>query len=84
MTSSQSDLADRLRKRQEEERQQIEEMPLRQLRRLGESLSSPARSAQRSIEADIEAATETVRALLIRVSLLPAAGAEPLSGHLRR
>ena len=31
------------------------------------------RCAQRSIEADIEAATETVRALLIRVWLVPAA-----------
>ena len=73
MTSSQSDLAARLRKRQEEERQQIEEMTLRQLRRLGVSLSNAASSAQRSIEADIEASTETVRALLIRVWLLPAA-----------
>ena len=73
MTSSQSDLAARLRKRQEEERQQIEEMTAQQLRRLGESLSSAARSAQRSIEADIEASTERTRALLIRVWLLPAA-----------
>ena len=73
MTSSQSDLADRLRKRQEEERQQIEELTLQQLRRLGVSLSNAAASAQRSIEADMEAATETVRALLIRVWLVPAA-----------
>ena len=73
MTSSQSDLAARLRKRQEEERQQIEEMTLQQLRRLGVSLSNAASSAQRSIEADIEASTETVRALLIRVWLLPVA-----------
>ena len=73
MTSTPSDLAARLRKRQEEERQQIEEMTAEQLRRLGVSLSNAARSAQRSIEADIEASTETVRALLIRVWLLPAA-----------
>ena len=73
MTSTPSDLAARLRKRQEEERQQIEEMTLQQLRRLGVSLSSAATNAQRSIEADIEAATEAVRALLIRVWLLPAA-----------
>ncbi len=73
MTSPQSDLAARLRKRQEEERQQIEEMTAEQLRRLGRSLSNAAASAQRSIEADIEAATETVRALLIRVWLVPAA-----------
>ncbi len=73
MTSSQSDLAARLRKRQEAERQQIEEMTAQQLRRLGESLSSAARSAQRSIEADMEASTERTRALLMRVWLLPAA-----------
>ena len=73
MTSNQSDLAARIRKRQDEERQQIEELTLQQLRRLGVSLSSAAASAQRSIEADIETATETVRALLIRVWLVPAA-----------
>ena len=73
MTSSQSDLAARLRKRQEDERQQIEEMTAQQLRRLGASLSSAARSAQRSIEADMEASTERTRALLMRVWLLPAA-----------
>ena len=73
MTSPQSELAARLRKRQDEERQQIEQLTLQQLRRLGVSLSSAAASAQRSIEADIEAATETVRALLIRVWLVPAA-----------
>ena len=66
-------MAARLRKRQEDERQQIEEMTAQQLRRLGESLSSAARSALRSIEADMEASTERTRALLMRVWLRPAA-----------
>ena len=47
MTSSQSDLAARLRQKWETDRREIEETAADELRRLGESLSSAARSAQR-------------------------------------
>ena len=52
---------------------EIEETGVTELRRLGESLNSAARSAQRSIDADMAAWTERTRALLMRAWLLPAA-----------
>ena len=73
MTSSQSDLAARLRRKLETDRREIEETAAAQLRRLGESLSSAASSAQRSIDADMAAWTDRTRALLMRAWLLPAA-----------
>ena len=73
MTSSQSDLAARLRQKWETDRREIEEAGVTELRRLGESLSSAATSAQRSIDADMAAWTERTRALLWRAWLLPAA-----------
>ena len=73
MTLSQSDLAGRLRQKWETDRQEIEETGARELRRLGESLSSAARSAQRSIDADMAAWTGRTRSLLMRAWLLPAA-----------
>ena len=73
MTSSQNDLAARLRRKWETDRREIEETGVTELRRLGESLNSAARSAQRSIDADMAAWTERTRALLMRAWLLPAA-----------
>ena len=73
MTSTRSDLAGRLRQKWETDRREIEETGTAELRRLGESLSSAARSAQRSIEADIAAWIGRTRALLMRVWLLPTA-----------
>ena len=73
MTSSQSDLAARLRQKWETDRKEIEETGAQELRRLGESLSNAARSAQRSIEADMAAWTGRTRSLLMRTWLLPAA-----------
>ena len=55
MTSSQSDLTARLRRRLETERLEIEETAASKLRRLGESLSNVASSALRTIEADTAA-----------------------------
>ena len=73
MTSSPSDLAARLRRKWETDRREIEETGVTELRRLGESLSSAATSAQRSIDADMAAWTERTKALLWRAWLLPAA-----------
>ena len=73
MTSSQNDLAAWLRRKWETDRREIEETGVTELRRLGESLNSAARSAQRSIDADMAAWTERTRALLMRTWLLPAA-----------
>ncbi len=70
MTSTQSDLAARLRQKWETDRQEIERTGAAELRRLGESWSSAASSAQRSIEADLAAWTGRTRALLMRVWLL--------------
>ena len=66
-------MAARLRQQWETDRREIEETGTAELRRLGESLSSAARSAQRSIEADMAAWTGRTRALLMRAWLLPAA-----------
>ena len=71
MISSQSDLATRLRQKWENDRKEIEETAAQELRRLGESLSSAASSAQRSIEADMEAWTGGIRALLMRAWVRP-------------
>ena len=73
MTSSQNDLAARLRRKLETDRREIEETATAELQRLGESLSSAARSAQHSIDADMAAWTGRTRVLLTRAWLLPAA-----------
>ena len=66
MTSTQSDLTARLRRRLETDHQEFEETAASELRRLGESLSAVASDALRSIEADMAAATGRIRALLLR------------------
>ena len=73
MTSSQNDLAARLRRKLETDRREIEQTATAELQRLGESLSSAASSAQRSIDADMAAWMERTRILLTRAWLLPAA-----------
>ena len=71
MTSSQSDLAARLRQQWETDRREIEEAGTKELRRLGESWSNAARSAQGSIEADMAAAVGRIHVLLMRAWLRP-------------
>ncbi len=71
MTSNPNDLTSRLRSRLEADRRQIEETAARELGRLGESLSAVASGALRSIEADTEAATARMRALLLKAWLRP-------------
>ena len=66
MTSIRSELAERLRRRLETEHQEIEKAAVSELRRLAESLSAVASDALRSTEADMAAATERMRALLLR------------------
>ena len=66
-------MAGRLRQKWETDRREIEETGTAELRRLGESLSSAARTARRSIDADMAAWTGRTRALLMRAWLLPAA-----------
>ena len=63
----------RLRRKWETDRREIEETGAQELRRLGESLSSAASGAQRSIEADLAAWTGRTRAMLTRVWLLTTA-----------
>ena len=66
-------MADRLQQKWETDRQEIEQTGAAELRRPGESLSTAASSAQRSIEADMAAWTGRTRALLMRVWLLTTA-----------
>ncbi len=71
MTSSVSGLTDRLRKRLERERREIEGLTADELDRLGENSRRVARNALRTIERDTEAATGRMRALLLRAWLRP-------------
>ena len=73
MTSTQNDLAARLRRKLETDRQQIEKTATAELQKLGESLSSAAERAQRSIDADMAAFTQRTMSVLTRAWLLPAA-----------
>ena len=71
MTSSQSDLTERLRQKLETERLEIEATASRELRRLGESLSAAASDAQSCIEADMAASIGRMHVLLMRAWLRP-------------
>ncbi len=70
-TSSASDLTDRLRKRLESERREIEELTSGELERLAENSRRVARSALRTIERDTEEATGRMRDLLLKSWLRP-------------
>ena len=71
MTSSVSDLTERLRSRLEDERREIKELTARELARLGENSRRAARNALRTIERDTEEATGRMRAMLIKAWLRP-------------
>ena len=71
MTSTANDLTGRLRRRLENERQQIEELSASELERLAENSRRGARNALRTIERDTEEATGRMRALLLKAWLRP-------------
>ena len=66
MTSSGNDLSDRLRRRLESERREIEELTASELKRLAESSRRVARNALSTIERDTEEATGRMRGLLAK------------------
>ena len=66
MTSSANDLSDRLRKRLETERREIEELTGSELERLAENSRRVARNALDTIERDTEEATGRMRELLAK------------------
>ena len=71
MTSSVNDLTERLRRRLENERGEIEALTANELERLAENSRRVARSALRSIERDTEEATGQMRELLMKAWLRP-------------
>ena len=71
MTSSANDLTDRLRRRLEHERREIEELTASELERLAENSRRVARSALSTIERDTEEATGRMRELLLKAWLRP-------------
>ena len=71
MTSSANDLTDRLRRRLETERREIEELTASELERLAENSRRVARNALSTIERDTEEATGRMRALLFKAWLRP-------------
>ena len=73
MTSSQSDLTERLRQKLETERLEIEKTAASELRRLGKSLNGAASYALRSIEDDMAASTGRMHVLLMRAWIRPLA-----------
>ena len=70
-TSTANDLTDRLRKRLESERREIEELTARELGKLGENSLRAARNALSIIERDTEEATGKMRELLAKAWLRP-------------
>ena len=70
-TSSANDLTERLRRRLESERREIEELTASELERLAENSRRVARSALRTIERDTEEATGRMRELLLKAWLRP-------------
>ena len=71
MTSNANDLTERLRRRLEHERREIEELTTSELARLGENSRRVARNALRTIERDTEEATGRMRELLMKAWLRP-------------
>ncbi len=70
-TSTANDLSDRLRKRLESERREIEELTASELKRLAENSRRVARNALSTIERDTEMATGRMRRLLVKAWLRP-------------
>ena len=71
MTSNANDLTERLRRRLETERREIEELTASELERLGANSQRVAKNALRTIERDTAAATGRMRALLLKAWLRP-------------
>ena len=71
MTSNANDLTERLRRRLEHERREIEELTVNELERLAENSRRVARNALRTIERDTEEATGRMRGLLLKTWLRP-------------
>ena len=71
MTSNANELTERLRRRLEDERREIEELTASELRQLGESSRRVASNALSTIERDTEQATGRMRELLLRAWLRP-------------
>ena len=71
MTSSANDLTERLRRRLETERREIEDLTANELERLGENSRRVLSNALRTIERDTEEATGRMHALLLRSWLRP-------------
>ena len=70
-TSSANDLTERLRRRLESERREIEELTASELGRLAENSRRVASNALRTIERDTEEATGRMRAMLLKAWLRP-------------
>ena len=70
-TSSANDLTERLRRRLDSERREIEELTASELARLGEHSRRVARNALHTIERDTEEATGRMRELLLKAWLRP-------------
>ena len=70
-TSTANDLTERLRRRLESERREIEELTASELGRLGENSRRVARNALSTIERDTEEATGRMRELLAKAWLRP-------------
>ncbi len=64
-------MTERLRKRLENERREIEELTASELERLGKNSRRAARSALRTIERDTEEAVGRIRELLLKAWLRP-------------
>ena len=71
MTSTPNDLTERLRRRLETERRQIEETAASELRQLAENLNAVATGALRTIEADTASAVGRLSAMLMRAWIIP-------------
>ena len=71
MTSNANELTERLRRRLESERREIEEVTANELERLAESSRRVVRNALGSIERDTEEAIGRMRELLLRAWLRP-------------
>ena len=71
MTSNANDLTERLRRRLETERREIEELTASELARLGENSRRAARNALRTIERDTGEAARQMRELLLKAWLRP-------------
>ena len=70
-TSSANDFTERLRRRLENERREIEELTARELERLGENSRRVARNALSTIERDTEEEVGRMRALIMKAWLRP-------------